>query len=77
MHYAAPRVYATLISQSKVQTSSVVRARGHNHAVAKVSLCALHPACGSTSGRTRGRKEKNMDVSHPGFKCTPLAPDAT
>ncbi|KYQ57465.1 hypothetical protein ALC60_03426 [Trachymyrmex zeteki] len=26
--------------------------------VAKVSLRALYPACGSTSGRTRGRKEK-------------------
>lgn len=25
----------------------------------------------------RGRKEKNMDVSHPGFKCTPSAPGAT
>ncbi|EGI65371.1 hypothetical protein G5I_06234 [Acromyrmex echinatior] len=58
MHYAAPRVYATVVSQSEVQTSSTFVPEVITIVVAKVSLRALYPACGSTSGRTRGRKEK-------------------
>lgn len=50
---------------------------GRVHVVAKVSVRVLHPACSSTHGRALGRKEKNMDVSHPGFKYTPSAPGAT
>lgn len=78
MHYAAPRAVHDACFAIRSTDVLRVRARGHNHVVAKVSLRALHPACGFTSAVERAVvKKKNMDVSHPGFKCTPLAPDAT
>ncbi|TGZ48173.1 Uncharacterized protein DBV15_04565, partial [Temnothorax longispinosus] len=38
-----------LFRNPKYKRPPAVRARGHNHVVAKVSLRALHPACGSTT----------------------------
>lgn len=78
MHYA--RTTRLFRNPDSHERPPLARVRGHNHAVAKVSFRALHPACGSTSGRTRALvvvKKKNMDVSHPGFKRTPWAPGAT
>jgi len=77
MHYAAPRVYATVVSQSEVQTSSAFVPEVITMSLQKCRFARYIRHAVPQAVEHAVVKKKNMDVSHPGFKCTPSAPDAT